>query len=126
MATIVFDPDQIGSNSSNIITNDTDITSNYTVASDNTSDITLNDGDITSNFTVASGAASDASDAVDDASDASVAASSAVSDVDVIEADDRYAQSVYSDPATNSFAVKQIDIASNSDVSISHSDTAAA
>ena len=133
MATIVFDPDQIGSNSSNIVTNDTDITSNYTEASDNTSDIVLNDTDITSNYTEASDAASDAavasnaaSDAVDDASDASVAASSAASDVDVIEADDRYAKSVYSDPATDSFVVTQLNIASDSKVYISHSDSAIA
>jgi len=105
MATIVFDPNQIGSNSSNVALNDTDITSNYTAASD---------------------AASDAADAVTDASEASVAASSAVSDVDVVEADDRYAKSVYSDPATDSFVVTQIDVASDSKIYLSHSDSAVA
>lgn len=125
MATIVFDPDRIGSNSSNIVTNDTDIESNYTVASDNESDVVLNDADILSNYTVASNASAGVSDAVDDASEASVAASSAASDVDIIEADDRYAKSVYSDPATDSFAVTQIDVASDSKIYLSHSDVAA-
>jgi len=119
MATIVFDPDQIGSNSSNIVTNDTDIASNYTEASDNTSDIVDNDTDITSNYTEASDAASDAAVASD-------AASSAVSDIDIIEADDRYAKSVYSDPATDSFAITQIDVASDSKIYLSHSDSAIA
>jgi len=117
MATIVFDPDQIGSNSSNIVLNDSDITSNYSEASDAASDAVL-----ASN--AASDAVDDASDAVIDASEASVAASSAASDVAVVEADDRYAKSVYSDPATDSFAVTQIDVASDSKIYLSHSDDA--
>ncbi len=74
----------------------------------------------------ASIAASDASDAASDAVVASNAASDAASDVDVVEADDRYAKSIYSDPATDSYAITQIDIASGSDaIYVSHSSTAA-
>ena len=104
MGTITFDPDQISNNASDIVDNDTDITSN---ASD------------------ASNAASDASNAASDASDAAIDASNAQSDLAVVEADDRYANSIFSKPAIDSFAITQIDVSSDSEVYISHSDVAA-
>ena len=112
MPTMLFKPGQIDTNSSNIIDNDTDIGSNATIASDAASDAVV---------------ASDAASTADSKADvASVAASDAASDVDVVEADDRYAKSIYSDPATDSYAITQIDIASGSDaIYVSHSSTAA-
>lgn len=74
---------------------------------------------VASNASVAAGSASSA------ASVAQGTANSASSDIDVVEADDRYARSIYSKPATGSFAIFKMDITSDSKVYISHSDTAA-
>jgi len=124
---MVFKPGQIDTNSSNVVTNDTDIGSNATLASNAESDAVVASNVAStadSKADVASNAASTADSKADVASNA---ASGAASDVDVVEADDRYAKSVYSDPATDSYAITQIDVTSGSDaIYISHSSSAVA
>ena len=147
MASIVFDPDNIASNSSAVavgVTEDSsqssDIALNENSASDNAvagssnssavavgvAEDSSQSSDIVVVDAIADAASDNATGASNAASGAAIGASSNSSDVAAIEGDDRYAKSIYSDPATGSFAVFKLDITSDSHIYISHSDTAVA